>query len=126
MHCVFAKGGHLFKVLAKCSQPALLSLSLSLSLSCLVLACLNPLVVVLVLVWRQVLSMWRDDPERLLREAMNEPLFLEDLTGITEMKAMVDDIVDLDIALSDDDDDEEEEEKEKEKEKEGAAMHAAK
>ena len=85
------------------------------------LACLNPLVVVLVLVWRQVLSMWRDDPERLLREAMNEPLFLEDLTGITEMKAMVDDIVDLDIDLSDDDEEEEEE-----KEKEGAAMHAAK
>ncbi|EGD83225.1 hypothetical protein PTSG_03857 [Salpingoeca rosetta] len=53
---------------------------------------------------RKVVDLWQSDPERLLRDAVNDPKLLEDLTGITEMKALVDNLadIDIDIDISDD------------------------
>eukprot|EP00043_Microstomoeca_roanoka_P004172 m.48011 g.48011 ORF g.48011 m.48011 type:complete len:677 (-) comp12369_c0_seq2:92-2122(-) len=52
----------------------------------------------------KVVETWRTNPETLVREALNSPQYLEDLTGITEIKAMVQDMADLDIDFTDEED----------------------
>eukprot|EP01147_Barroeca_monosierra_P011129 gene11129-3189_t len=47
----------------------------------------------------KILEAWREDPETLVCSALNSPTYLEDLTGITQLKAMVDEIDGLDLDL---------------------------
>eukprot|EP00056_Hartaetosiga_gracilis_P012904 m.208355 g.208355 ORF g.208355 m.208355 type:complete len:705 (+) comp13764_c3_seq6:89-2203(+) len=53
----------------------------------------------------KVIAAWKEDRELLVKSALNDNLFLEDLTGVSDLKKMVDDFDDFEF----DDDDEEDE-----------------